>query len=429
MNKQFKHMNWQVKVLDMENRIIEMIGSTEDYDRVGDRMIMSGGKLDNYLKNRVILANHDYGYNEKPTVIGKALDVRIEGSKLIFKIQFAETENAKDWFYLYANGYMNASSIGFIPIKYQGNDQGGYDFLEWELLELSLVAVPCNPNAVQRAYKEGKISKSFFGFIFKGAIPYKETPKAPEETEWDSDKNVSEADTDDLKIMCAWYDNGKPDIKESYKLPHHLVDKEHAVVWRGVAAAMEALCGAQDGVDIPEGDIQKVYDHLCEHYKQFGKEPPECKKLNEEEIDMKVEDVQALIEKAIADKVKTLTETNKKTAEDLAAKEKEIEGLKKQLEEAKKLKTTDPKTTKTKAGATLSQDTIDTLVAISESIHAAAESLEEFVEQATGRKIPETDPEEEDPEEEDPEEKDYTDEEIAKMVEENVNKLVKAYQK
>ncbi|QAT40843.1 HK97 family phage prohead protease [Clostridium sp. JN-9] len=167
MNKQQKQFNWQVKVLDEANHIIEMVGSTEDYDRVGDKMLMTGAKLQNYLKNPVILANHNYGDSERPTVIGRALSVVIQNSQLIFKIQFADTDNGREWFYLYSNGYMNASSIGFIPLKYKPNDQGGYDFKEWELLELSLVAVPCNPNAIQRAFEDGKISKAFFDAINK----------------------------------------------------------------------------------------------------------------------------------------------------------------------------------------------------------------------------------------------------------------------
>lgn len=160
-----KNLNWQVKVLDEANRIIQMTGSTEDFDRVGDRMLMSGVMLDNYLKNPVILANHDYGSSEKPTCIARSLETRVQGKQLIFKIQFAETDNAKDWFYLYANKFMNASSIGFNPIKYEPNDQGGYDYTMWELLELSLVAVPCNPNAIQNAYRGGRISKNMYDFI------------------------------------------------------------------------------------------------------------------------------------------------------------------------------------------------------------------------------------------------------------------------
>ena len=168
-----RQLDFTIKAVDKQNRTIEMIGSTENADRVGDRMFMSGVQLQNYLKNPVVLANHNYGSDEKPTVIGKALEVRVQDNQLLFKIQFAETDNAMDWFYLYANGYMNASSIGFTPIEYTANDFGGYDFTQWELLELSLVAVPCNQNAIQRAYKEGHI-KSLYENIKKEELELNE---------------------------------------------------------------------------------------------------------------------------------------------------------------------------------------------------------------------------------------------------------------
>jgi hypothetical protein len=81
---------------------------------------------------------------------------------------------------------------------------------------------------------------------------------------------------DDLKVICTWFDSENPDIKSSYKLPHHRA-KGYKVVWRGVAAAMAALMGSRGGVNIPEADRQGVYNHLAKHYAQFDKEPPELK--------------------------------------------------------------------------------------------------------------------------------------------------------
>lgn len=161
MDKQLKQYTCIAKSVDLENRTIDMIGSTEDYDRSGDKMYMSGVDLTNFKKNPVILPNHDY----HATAIGKCIDVHVEGTQLIFKIKFAETESGNEWFYLYSNGYMNASSIGFIPVEYKPNDKGGYDFTKWELLELSLVTVPCNQNAIQRMQKElkdGKITEDMY---------------------------------------------------------------------------------------------------------------------------------------------------------------------------------------------------------------------------------------------------------------------------
>jgi hypothetical protein len=43
---------------------------------------------------------------------------------------------------------MSTVSVGFQPIEYEPNKSGGFDFKEWELLELSCVAVPCDSGAI-----------------------------------------------------------------------------------------------------------------------------------------------------------------------------------------------------------------------------------------------------------------------------------------
>jgi len=146
---------------------------------------------------------------------------------------------------------------------------------------------------------------------FGGVIPFDETPKAPEETEWDF--NAANYDVDQLRRACAWYDSEDPDVKESYKLPHHFPDGR--VVWRGVAAAMGVLMGARGGVDIPSDDRHGVYNHLAKHYAQFEKEPPEfqasmnhsheCdkdKKIGGEgEMDEKIAELQTKLEAVTAE--------------------------------------------------------------------------------------------------------------------------------
>ncbi|MBN1253984.1 MAG: hypothetical protein JXA50_01755 [Deltaproteobacteria bacterium] len=117
----------------------------------------------------------------------------------------------------------------------------------------------------------------------KKVIPYKEAPKADEGDKWDGPKEVAAADVADLKVMCTWYDDEKPDIKGSYKLPHQR-QKDKYVVWNGVKAAMAALLGARGGVKIPDDDRKAVYDHLAKHYKQFDKTPPEFKDYTEDEL-------------------------------------------------------------------------------------------------------------------------------------------------
>jgi hypothetical protein len=104
----------------------------------------------------------------------------------------------------------------------------------------------------------------------KRVIPFKHYPLAPENEPWDGPKEVAAADTKDLRIMSTWFDADKPEVKESYKLPHHKADG-YNTVWRGVANAMARLAQT----DIPSGERRGVYNHLAKHYSEFEKEPPD----------------------------------------------------------------------------------------------------------------------------------------------------------
>ena len=204
-----------------------------------------------------------------------------------WRITFADTPFARETFKLYAEGFLRGWSVGFIPEEWEvltddDNKFSGYHITAWELLELSAVPVPANPQALTDAIRDGKVRTPALVKALRGAvlthrvIPFRPTKPDPEDSEWDAAEEVKAADVSDLKVMCAWYDDAKPDVKESYKLPHHRAGT-HRVVWKGVAATMGALLGARGGTDIPAGDRRGVYEHLAKHYKQFEKEPPEFK--------------------------------------------------------------------------------------------------------------------------------------------------------
>ncbi len=116
------------------------------------------------------------------------------------------------------------------------------------------------------------------------------SPTAPKERDWDwdgtdkMDRIIRERGWDGVALAHAWMDpnedpdNDPPREKGAYKLPHHeLIDGELRVVWRGVVAAMTVVNGARGGVDIPDSDRRKVYDHLAAHYREFDEEPPDYK--------------------------------------------------------------------------------------------------------------------------------------------------------
>lgn len=112
------------------------------------------------------------------------------------------------------------------------------------------------------------------------------SPTAPRERDWDwtgTDKLDEIRDHGGWKAVAnahAWYDpsadeHDPPHEKGAYKLPHHeLIGGRLHVNWRGVVSAMTVVNGARGGVDIPDRDRRKVYEHLAAHYGEFGEEPP-----------------------------------------------------------------------------------------------------------------------------------------------------------
>lgn len=126
--------------------------STASVDRDNDTIAVAGWKLENYRKNPVVLWAHDY--HSLP--LGKAIDVTIEGDKLVATAEFADHEMANTVLRLIDGGFLKATSVGFRPSKYVLNEERrGVDFTEQDLLEFSIVPVPANPEALQISRSAG----------------------------------------------------------------------------------------------------------------------------------------------------------------------------------------------------------------------------------------------------------------------------------
>lgn len=312
--------------------ILKFAISTISVDRDGDTIDPNGWKLENYKKNPVVLWAHDY--DEPP--VAKSTSVFVENGALKSIAQFTPQDlNPFGWmcYRMYKEGYLSATSVGFMPMKYQDADRPGWmpmDFLEQELLEYSCVPVPANPEALVEARSVKGIDttpllqwaeKTLDGHYGERGLwmprktvediysllkpdktismpgKQKDVPKdvsrttAPEDQSWKAptlsdftDQTFEEiSDSEKTKIAghYTWAKELPPAVFGDLKLPHH-DPKNGNVVWNGVKAAMAALFGARGGVDIPEDERKAVYDHLASHYKQFDKEPPEFKDYDSE---------------------------------------------------------------------------------------------------------------------------------------------------
>jgi len=259
--------------------------STRTRDCHGDILEPTGVHLKRFLRNPIVLWAHDYS----SLPIGRATALTTEGDGIRARILFAQTRFAHEVCQLYKDGFLRGWSVGFVPRKWdvltdENRKFAGYHIKEWELLELSAVPVPANPEALTVALDKGRVREPMLVKSLRAAsVPRKDSAEAvlplsaarkdPEDAEWDAAAEVSQASIEDLKAMCAWHDPAHATAKSAHKLPHHRA-KGHNVVWRGVSAAMGALLGARGGLDIPVRDRRGVYLHLAEHYEQFGKEPP-----------------------------------------------------------------------------------------------------------------------------------------------------------
>ena len=148
-----------------DTRSISYLVSDETVDRMGDIIKVKGWDLSSYKQNPVVLWSHD-GSNTPP--IGKASNVRRRygPARLTADIEFAPKEAfefADTIYQLAARGFIKATSVGFMPTESAEVDEkkreklglGPYGQLYTgaELMEISVVAVPANPSALQDGVK------------------------------------------------------------------------------------------------------------------------------------------------------------------------------------------------------------------------------------------------------------------------------------
>jgi len=167
-----------LEVKDLGERVLEFIGSTEAQDRDGDIIRASGWNLKDFKANPVIMWAHDY--SQPP--IGRAKKVWVDNKQLKFEVEFVpkETYEFADVIYrLVKDGYIKATSVGFIPRQWdemtskEGDPDLGWSPLVYkkqDLLELSIVPVPSNPEALINAWNSGVITAKEFKAISKPEI-------------------------------------------------------------------------------------------------------------------------------------------------------------------------------------------------------------------------------------------------------------------
>lgn len=117
-------------------------------DRDSDTVNISGVDLSNFMKNPVVLFNHD-----RSKLVGKAKNLNVESGRITAEIEFPEkgiSPMADEVAGMVEAGFLNAVSIGFAVKEWSFDEESdGFKFDETELLEISLVTIPANASALR----------------------------------------------------------------------------------------------------------------------------------------------------------------------------------------------------------------------------------------------------------------------------------------
>jgi HK97 family phage prohead protease/HK97 family phage major capsid protein len=168
---------------------IEGYASTNAVDRVGDVIptaVWEKG-IKNYLKNPIILAYHDY---EQP--VGRMVDHKIDNQGLWIKARISAA--SEDIYNLIKDSVITAFSVGFRVLDAEYNSATElFVIKELELVEISVVPVPCNQDTLfnlAKAFKDASIDKQTREAFTKSGETAKEqeatgSDNAMSKKEWD----------------------------------------------------------------------------------------------------------------------------------------------------------------------------------------------------------------------------------------------------
>lgn len=139
--------------------VVRFVATADSVDRHGSRVLPSGMDATAFLKNPVFLWNHNSGDACEPgDILGRVIALTVEEvngrQAVVADVEFAVTDaegkpraRAAECLALVKAGLLNAVSIGFIARKSSVVD-GVEVVTEFELVELSLVPVPSNSDAL-----------------------------------------------------------------------------------------------------------------------------------------------------------------------------------------------------------------------------------------------------------------------------------------
>lgn len=146
-----RSLGLHVRGVSEKERTAEFVASTDALDSYGE-VVEQVWILDRFKSNPVIL----YAHNQKELPIGKCIYIAVEKGQLICNIQFASKEAnplAENVWQSVLEQTLRAVSVGFHSHSFRWEKKDNDEYLvlsDNELMEISVVPIPANPEAVLR---------------------------------------------------------------------------------------------------------------------------------------------------------------------------------------------------------------------------------------------------------------------------------------
>lgn len=236
---------------------IEGYASTNDIDRAGDVVPASVWEkgIANYLKNPIILAHHKHS---EP--IGKMVEHKIDAQKGLW-IKAKISSAAGQVYKLIKDDVLTAFSIGFRILDAEWNSEAEVFLVkELELMEVSVVSVPCNQNtlfSLSKAFDSEEEFNEYRSLFTKGnAAKGHDTPSGNPTTQT-KEFNMDPKELEALVAKAAADAAEKAATRIAEKAAAEKAAAEKAAAEKAAAdAALEAA--VQKGIEVGQSGAEKL---------------------------------------------------------------------------------------------------------------------------------------------------------------------------
>lgn len=134
---------------------LEFVAATETLDRQRSVLRLAGLDTAKYLRNPVVVDCHNY--SSVAFVLGHVVKLAIRDGRLVNRVRLClDNPLGRLAYQLARKGHLRAQSVGFMPLQFRTLADDVLEIQRAELLEISLVVVPANPDAVAPAPAVGQ---------------------------------------------------------------------------------------------------------------------------------------------------------------------------------------------------------------------------------------------------------------------------------